>query len=154
MATSLLEDSVESNMIVRFQRSTQVLKIAERLLSIWNQNQVHTNIIATKRDERLDARQRIAESMLNEDEITADGSQGSFHRSRGHRIVDTAIDLYSFVISYHLVRAKVPFPRLAGNGVKVALVLHYLFEDILDGLVQGQVLAAVCHYGGAVMNHN
>jgi len=155
VATSLLEDSVESNISIRFQRSTQVLKIAERLLSIWNQNQVQTNIFAKKRDERLDARQRVAESMLNEDEMTDDGSQGSFRRSRGHRIVDAALDLYSFVISIHLVRAKVPFPYLAGNGVnRRSRIGTAPLRRYLDGLVQRQVLAAVCHYGGAVMNHN
>jgi len=155
VATKLLEVGVQERDGSHFQRSAQVLKIAERLLSTWNFNQVQNNLFARNRDERLNARQQVAESILDEEEMTDDGSQGSFRRSRGHRIVDTALDLYSFVLSNHLAQAKVPFPRLAGNGVdRRGRMATAPLRRYLDGLVQRQVLSSMCNYGGSIMNRD
>ena len=147
-ATSLLDGNVApDNMSAEIQKARSILALAERNLSLWSEHQRETNAAAARRHERMKAKQIISDATS-----PLDGEQGAnkkFQYSRGHRIVDSALDLYGYTLKNLLKRAKVPLPNAPGQGgnrrgrLGTAPLRRYV-----DAMAQRQALSALCNYGG------
>ena len=94
------------------EKAKAILLVAERNLKKWSFSQQLNNGIAQKREARLAARETLANSAgrLKQSDDGADG----FRRTRGHRLVDAALDLYSHESSRLLRRVKAAVPRAIG----------------------------------------
>ena len=148
-ATSLLDGNVvPDSMSVEMQKARSILALAERNLSLWSEHQRETNEAAARRHERMKAKQIISDATS-----PLDGERGAtikkFQYSRGHRIVDSALDLYGYALTNLLKRAKVPIPNAPGQGgnrrgrLGTAPLRRYV-----DAMAQRQALSALCNYGG------
>lgn len=127
-----------------------ILSVAERNLSLWSQRHNQRNQAAQKRDQRMANKELISKEInaASKSRARDDGVGHSFQRSRGHRMVDSSLDLYAFAIETLMSRAKQPIPRAAGSGsdrrgrLGTAPLRRYI-----DGLAQRQALSALCGYG-------
>ena len=147
-ATSLLDGNVApDDMSAEMQKARSILALAERNLSLWSEHQRETNKAAARRHERMKAKQIISDASS-----PLDGERGAnkkFQYSRGHRIVDSALDLYGYALTNLLKRAKVPIPNAPGQGgnrrgrLGTAPLRRYV-----DAMAQRQALSALCNYGG------
>ena len=148
-ATSLLDGNVVTdNVSAEMQKARSILALAERNLSLWSEHQRETNEAAARRHERMKAKQIISDATS-----PLDGDRGAnnkkFQYSRGHRIVDSALDLYGYALTDLLKRAKVPIPNAPGQGgnrrgrLGTAPLRRYV-----DAMAQRQALSALCNYGG------
>lgn len=118
-------------------KATAVLALAERNLLLWSKQYKQTSEAARKREERLSAR-----------EIVSQNRKG-FQRTRGHRLVDTALDLYGVALSQLLRRKKAPIPRASGSGAdRMGRVATAPLRRLVDGMAQRQALSVLCGYGG------
>jgi hypothetical protein len=123
-----------------------VISVAERNLSLWSNRHKQLNTAAQQRERRLATRELIA-AATNEPSSRDDGVRG-FQRSRGHRLVDAALDIYAFAVSILMKQAGQPIPRAAGSGVDRGGRLGTApLRRYIDGLAQRQVLSALCKYG-------
>ncbi|KAL3823745.1 hypothetical protein ACHAXA_004838 [Cyclostephanos tholiformis] len=131
--------------------STQaILSVAERNLSLWSQFHSQRNQAAQKREQRMASKELISKELhaASKSRARDDGVGHSFQRSRGHRMVDSSLDLYAFAIETLMSRAKQPIPRAAGSGsdrrgrLGTAPLRRYI-----DGLAQRQALSVLCGYG-------
>ena len=148
-ATIVLESS-KDNVPKSMSTTKALLSVAERNLSLWSQRHQQLNQAAQKREKRLATKEAISK------ELTAaarapmrdDGVGGSFQRSQGHRVVDSALDLYAFAISTLMNRAKHPIPRAAGSGADRGGRLGTApLRRYIDGIAQRQALSVLCNYG-------
>jgi exoribonuclease R len=137
-ATKLLDCSIEDTP-KEMSSVKAVLAGAERNLSLWSARHMQMNKAAQQREVRLKAREMVAANTNRS--YRDDGAGGSFQRSRGHRLVDSALDLYAFALGTLMKRAKQPIPRAAGR-LGTAPLRRYI-----DGLAQRQALSALCNYG-------
>lgn len=122
------------------ERLFPVLGVIERNLEKWKHYRTSRSKVAQKREARLSARQ-------SDGGMFDDGRDG-FRRTRGHRLVDTALDLYSFAATGLLRRSRVPIPRAAGAGsAQGARLATAPLRRYIDGQVQLQLLATQANYG-------
>mmetsp|Transcript_22242 Transcript_22242/g.46786 ORF Transcript_22242/g.46786 Transcript_22242/m.46786 type:complete len:991 (-) Transcript_22242:465-3437(-) len=148
-ATAILEDSVE-NMPESMANTKALLGIAERNLLMWNRRHMQINEAAKKREKRLATREYISNEIKSAPGIQSrdDGVGGSFQRSRGHRMVDSALELYAFAVSTLMSKAKQPIPRAAGSGADRGGRLGTApLRRYIDGIAQRQALSVLCNYG-------
>jgi exoribonuclease R len=137
-ATECLDNRDQMEKRSPLQKASAVLALAERNLELWSKQYKQTNVAARKRDERLAAK-----------EIVAQSRQDGFQRSRGHRLVDVALDLYGVSLSQLLRQKKAPIPRASGSGsARMGRVATAPLRRMVDGMAQRQVLAVLCGYGG------
>ena len=133
-------------------QTKSLLDVIELDLSNWKENRLKTNDAARKREKRLQVREMVAKETVDTRSMRDDGAKGSFQRSRGHRIVDNALDLYGVALSDLLIQAKAPIPRASGSGkdrggrLGTAPLRRYI-----DGVAQRQALSVLCKYGGPPM---
>ena len=145
-ATSLLESSTDD--VPKSMTNTKaVLSVAERNLALWSKRHQQLNQSAQKREKRLSTKELISKELNNasgrRQAIRDDGVGNSFQRSRGHRIVDSSLDLYAFAIGTLMKRAKQPIPRAPGTTrLGTAPLRRYI-----DGLAQRQAISVLCGYG-------
>jgi exoribonuclease R len=124
-------------------KARAVLLVAERNLNLWNLNRRQRSESARKREARLAGRETKSTALGQRD----DGSEG-FQRTRAHRLVDMALDLYTYASSGLMRRAKVPIPRAAGAGTESGgRVASAPLRRYIDGQAQRQLLAVLCDYG-------
>jgi len=146
-ATTLLEsnaDEVPKSMST----SKAVISVAERNLSLWSKRHRQLNQSAQKREKRLATKERIAKESGGRSQGRDDGVGNSFQRSRGHRLVDSSLDLYSFALGTLVKRAKQPIPRAAGRGADRGGRLGTApLRRYIDGIAQRQALSVLCGYG-------
>jgi len=140
-ATSLLDcDTDKSNV-------KAVLSVAHRNLSRWSRRHANLNEAARKREDRLSQKELISNATGRDGRD--DGVGGSFQRSRGHRLVDSSLDLYAFALGTLMRRANQPIPRAPGSmenrggRLGTAPLRRYI-----DGMAQRQAIAVLCDYGG------
>ena len=77
-----------------------------------------------------------------------DGVGHSFQRSRGHRMVDSSLDLYGHAVETLMSRMKQPIPRAVGSGTnRRGLIGTAPLRRYIDGIAQRQALSALCGYG-------
>ena len=134
------------------EQTKSLLNVIEQNLSNWKENRLKTNDAARKREHRLQVREIVAKETVDTRSMRDDGAKGSFQRSRGHRIVDNALDLYGVTLSDLLIGSKAPIPRASGSGkdrggrLGTAPLRRYI-----DGIAQRQALSVLCKYGGPPM---
>lgn len=127
-----------------------ILSVAERNLMLWSKHHQERNQAAQKREQRLSTKQLISNQMntLPGGKQRDDGVGYSFQRSRGHRIVDSSLDLYAFALSLLMNRAKQPIPRALGRGADRGGRLGTApLRRYIDGIAQRQAISVLCGYG-------
>lgn len=147
-ATTLLETNAEE--VPRSMSNTKaIISVAERNLDLWSERHRQRNQAAQKREKRLSTKEYISREVnaASGTQVRDDGVQG-FQRSRGHRMVDSSLDLYAFAVGTLMRRAKQPIPRAAGSGADRGGRLGTApLRRYIDGLAQRQALSTLCDYG-------
>lgn len=136
-------------------RAQAILTVADRNIQLWKEYHRMRSNTAREREERLAAYEEIGQQMHGAvNRATAnttprnndDGSTG-FQRSLGHRLVDSAMDLYGYAISGLMHRSSTPYlPRV--SGTRSGRVATAPLRRYVDGMAQRQVLSVLCDYGG------
>lgn len=115
-------------------RPAAILSLVERSLKASSKQRKQSSEAARKREARLAAKEVVS---------------GGFRRTRGHRLVDMALDLYGAVLSQLLQKHKAPVPRASGSGAsRAGRVATAPLRRLVDGMAQRQALAVLCNYGG------
>lgn len=115
-------------------RPAAILSLVERSLRASSKQRKQSSEAARKREARLAAKEVVS---------------GGFQRTRGHRLVDMALDLYGAVLSQLLQKHKAPVPRASGSGAsRAGRVATAPLRRLVDGMAQRQALAVLCNYGG------
>ena len=135
------------------QAAQAIIMVAERNLKLWDDYERQHNIVAQKREVRLATRERSSLQNLStarqlNREQRDDGVDG-FRRTRGHRVVDVALNLYTNVAMQLLQRIRAPIPRAMGAdySTRGGRVGTAPLRRYIDGQIQRQLLALLCHYG-------
>ena len=138
-ATSIMGDRESTNSTER-----AMLLVIERLLSMWSKHRMQQDDNARKREARLNDRE-ISGKSVYADNV---GDSSSFQRTRGHRLVDSALDLHGLALYNLLSRADVAIPMAKGAEVtRGGRLATAPLRRYLDGMAQVQALAALCDYG-------
>lgn len=118
----------------------------EQLLTSWGSRRLRSSESARKRESRLSAREMAGRD--NWSTLDSDDGSVSFRRTRGHRLVDSSLALYSVVLSSLMRRAgeKLPTPAGAGSAQEGRVSTGPL-RRYVDGEAQRQALAVLCGYG-------
>lgn len=152
-ASSILDTNVKYKKGTPLATVQAVLSIAERNLSLWSTRRVNTSQNAKKREKRLKVRELVAAEVMQGFHMRDDGASGSFQRTKGHRVVDSALDLYGHAISRLMKKEKAPIPRTSGNGIaKGGRLGSAPLRRYIDGIAQRQLISVLCNYGGPAMN--
>ena len=144
-ATTLLENNPQLDSRHPLMTSRSVIAVVDRILSLWSDQQMQDNTSSKKREERLVVRELVAKEQY-QGNGRDDGSNG-FLRSRGHRVVDRALDMHGFALMGLLRRSKAPVPMASGvkDGGRVGTAPLRRF---VDGMVQRQAVSVLCNFGG------
>ena len=151
--TGLLEGKIDATGSKELGKIKQLLAVVERNLSVWGQLHRQSNSAAEKREERLALKEFVTDQQTqsNKKQQRDDGQDG-FRRTRGNRIVDTSLDLYSYVLAGLMKRKKAFIPQQAGSeqgrGGRVATAP---LRRYVDGMAQRQVLSVLCNHGDPPM---
>jgi exoribonuclease R len=147
-ATSLLECNIDDTP-QSLTNAKSIISVAERNLSLWNRRHRQRNEAARKRESRLATRELVASELKAAGgQSRDDGVGGSFQRSRGHRLVDSSLDLYAYAVGTMMKRANQPIPRAAGSGAdRGGRLATAPLRRYIDGLAQRQALSVLCDYG-------
>ena len=79
-----------------------------------------------------------------------DGSEG-FVRSRGHRLVDSAMAIHTYAVANLLKRANAPIPWVRGaDWSRGGRLASSPLRRFVDGQSQRQALAFCCNFGVAL----
>jgi RNB domain len=125
-----------------------LLMVAERNLKLWAENHRRQNVAALQREKRLTARELTTQSLYRNSAVGRDDGVDGFRRSRGHRVVDASLMLYSIVANDIFRRMKAPFPRAIGaDASRGGRVGTAPLRRYIDGQTQRQLLAVACNYG-------
>ena len=152
-ATGLLEGKIDTTGDKELGKMKQLLAVIERNLNVWGQLRRKSDSAAQKREERLALKEYVADQQTqpNKKQLRDDGQDG-FRRTRGNKIVDTSLDLYSYVLAGLIKRKKAYIPQQAGSeqgrGGRVATAP---LRRYIDGMAQRQVLSVLCNYGDLPM---
>jgi RNB domain len=147
-ASDLLEGNVDTSNDRRLHRTGQVLAVAERFLTAWDQQNRQTSDAAQKREERL----ALKEFVTQQQRQNLRDNDG-FLRTRGHKLVDTSLNLYSYAAKALMRRAKAFLPQQAGSGQdRDGRVATAPLRRYVDGMAQRQILSVACGYGGPPMS--
>ncbi|KAK1745604.1 ribonuclease domain-containing protein [Skeletonema marinoi] len=147
-ATNLLE--IDSQNVPKSLTNTRaIITVAERNLSLWSQRRTERSETAQKREKRLATKEFISQELRAAGNVARDdGVGGSFQRSRGHRLVDSSLDLYAVAITSLMKQKKKPVPRAAGSGVDRGGRLGTApLRRYIDGMCQKQAIAVLCGHG-------
>jgi hypothetical protein len=145
-ATSILEGTLEKRDPM-LDKAKALLGVAERNLNLWSTFHRSKHKAAQAREERLAAREVVGNEVHGKG-MRDDGVEG-FQRSRGHRLVDSALNLYGYALDGLLYRAEAPIPRVAGTGGdRLGRVATAPLRRYIDGIAQRQALSVLCGYGG------
>lgn len=135
---------------------TILLKL-EQILTKWSQRRQERSETARKKEARFWSREEAAKqptsdfrnSLGNDNYYDDDEDYGEFRRTRAHRLVDTALDLYGYSARRLLNRAKVPIPAARGAGLGGRVATAPL-RRYIDGECQRQLLAALLKFGSVM----
>lgn len=155
-ASDILDRNVDVNE-ASMRQVAAVLLIADRNLSIWKLNRLKANEAAAQRENRLQVKEMIAKEIVNGNgkDVRDDGFGGSFQRTRGHKLVDQALDLYGSTLSKLLKKYKAPIPRASGSTEeRDGRLATAPLRRYIDGVAQRQALSVLCSYGGPPMSQS
>ena len=154
-ASNLLESSDDTQLEPALKRGKAILAVAERNILRWSQARVAKDKSARLREERLSVKEMISQQTVSAGRSRDGGQSGSFQRTRGHLIVDAALDLYGYALSGLLWRKKAPVPRASGSGTDRGGRLGTApLRRYIDGIAQQQALSVLCNYGGKPMTRD
>jgi RNB domain len=144
-ATTLLETNPQLDSRHPLMAARSILAVVDRILTLWSVQQTQDNANSKKREERLVVRELVAKEQY-QGNGRDDGSNG-FQRSRGHRLVDVALDMHGFALRGLLRRSKAPVPMASGvkDGGRVGTAPLRRF---VDGMAQRQAVSVLCNFGG------
>ncbi len=157
-ATDLLDrkgTTVSNNEMQRktMQAAQAILMVAERNLKLWDDYERQHNLVAQQREVRLATRERSSmlqkvSTTTRQWELRDDGVDG-FRRTRGHRLVDVALNLYTNVAMQLLQQIRAPIPRAMGAdyNTRGGRVGTAPLRRYIDGQIQRQLLAMLCQHG-------
>ena len=125
-------------------KARAMLLVVERNLKLWSDERRRNSEAARKRESRMAAREAQGGARRRSgNKPSGDDGRDGFRRTRGHRLVDAALDLYAYASTGLLRKANAPIPRTPGAGrVATAPLRRYI-----DGQAQRQMLAVLCGYG-------
>ena len=145
-ATRLMEKGTSKSTILKDNtddKARAILLVTERILNAWSQARQSRSVSAKKREERM----KEKETEFQKDAMFDDGRDG-FVRTRAHRVVDSALDLYSYAAAGLLRRAESLIPRAQGAGAdRGGRIATSPLRRFLDGEAQRQLLAVGCNFG-------
>jgi hypothetical protein len=144
-ATTLLETNPRLDPRHPLKVARSVISAVDRILALWTTHQTENSSSAKKREERLAVRELVAKEQNIGFQGRDDGTNG-FQRSRGHRLVDTALDLHGFTLLALLRRSKAPIPM--ASGAKDGRVGTAPLRRFVDGMAQRQAVSVLCNFGG------
>mmetsp|Transcript_20167 Transcript_20167/g.36604 ORF Transcript_20167/g.36604 Transcript_20167/m.36604 type:complete len:967 (-) Transcript_20167:1895-4795(-) len=152
-ASTLMESTKTDNQALS--QAKAIMSVAERNLSLWSRQHNQTNVAAQKREQRM----VVKEMLARETNASPRGrshrntrNNESFLRTRGHRMVDSALDVYAYALSGLMYRKNAPVPRASGSGADRGGRLGTApLRRYIDGIVQRQALSVLCGYGGPPM---
>ena len=126
-----------------------IITVIERNVSTWSQHRRKNSEAAQKREKRLATKELISQELSAAgNAVRDDGVGGSFQRSRGHRVVDSALDLYAVVIASMMKQKKKPMPRAAGSAAdRGGRLCTAPLRRYIDGMGQRQAVAVLCKHG-------
>jgi hypothetical protein len=144
-ASTIMEgkgDAMEGGDSMRKARA--VLLVVERNLKSWYERRLQSSEVAQKREQRMSSKESPAPLLKT---LRDNGSDG-FFRSRGHRLVDSSLDLYAYALSGLLRRANAPMPRARGaDASRGGRLATSPLRRFIDGQSQRQALAVCCDFG-------
>jgi hypothetical protein len=148
-AVMYMEDvSMETDLDARGAKARAILQVAERNLNLWSVARRENSEFARKREARLSAREDEARG-----DVTGDDGRNGFVRTRGHLLVDSALDLFGYGTARLLQVSKAPVPRTAGaDASRGGRVATAPLRRYIDGVAQRQALAVLCKYGGSPLS--
>jgi len=144
-ATALMDGKGSAAALDAHKKARAMLLVVERNLKLWSDERRRNSEAARKRESRMAAReaQGGARRRLSGNKPSGDDGRDGFRRTRGHRLVDAALDLYAYASTGLLRKVNAPIPRTPGAGrVATAPLRRYI-----DGQAQRQLLAVLCDYG-------
>lgn len=148
-ATALLDRS--SKLDESKEKLRALLLVIERNLVKWSEWHLRRSEVARLREERL-INKEVLYDPTDYNGIRDDGSDG-FVRTRGHKIVDMALDMYSYAVSRIMGRNNIPIPYATGaDRSRGGRVATSPLRRFIDGQAQRQLLAGCCQIG-QVMSH-
>jgi RNB domain len=151
-ASDLLDGNVDTSNDLRLHRSRQVLAVVERTLIAWYQQRRQTSDAAQKREERLALKEFVSHHQQRQNR--RDNYDEGFLRTRGHRLVDISLNLYSYVAKGMMRRSKAFLPQHAGSGqARDGRVATAPLRRYVDGMAQRQILSVACGHGGPPMSN-
>jgi RNB domain len=143
-ATNLLEGNRGNDPATN--RIQALLMVAERHLQVWQDQRLRKDVAARQRESRLSKRETSSKPIIRKGGRD-DGVDG-FRRSRGHRLVDAALQLYSHLAIRLLREQTAPYPRAIGaDASRGGRVGTAPLRRYIDGQTQRQMLAVLCQYG-------
>jgi hypothetical protein len=145
VASALLDGSLEKE-DPALTKVKAILAVVERDLGLWSEHRRQSSSTAQAREERLAARETVGKQVFGNSRGRDDGREG-FQRTRGHRLVDSCLDLYGYSMNGLLRRANASLPRVAGTE-RDGRVATAPLRRYIDGVAQRQAIAELCGYGG------
>ena len=134
-ATELMERTSVDGDLRKYQA---LLLVAERIVGAWQTRRRENSDTAKDRDRRLESRTRSKASDVDD----------SFERSRGHRLVDDCLTLYSWSTSRIIKKAGAPVPFVPGaEAARGGRTATGPLRRYIDGQSQRQALAVACDFG-------
>jgi len=124
-ASDLLDGKIEEsymNKNIDLSKSKAVLSVAERNLSLWSNYNKKTSKAARDREKRMTAKELISREIIDPIQTKSNRQRGKgdadrvFQRTRGHRTVDSALDLYGFGLDILMRKKNASIPRASGSG--------------------------------------
>jgi exoribonuclease R len=154
-ASELLECSDDS-LSNRTKQVKMLLQVIEKAMTKWKATQLRSNVAAQQREKRLKVKEMVAKETIGIDSSRDDGANGSFQRTRGHRLVDYTLDLYGVTLSFMMKKTNAPIPRVSGSGEEErgGRVGSAPLRRYIDGMIQRQALSVLCNYGDPPMTKN
>ena len=155
-ATALLDGSLmeEIDNDPTLVKTRGILVIAERLITRWSEHYRGQSEVAQAREKRLEAREMVGKQLYGTKASRGrsgprgNGQEG-FQRTRGHRLVDSCLEMYGYTMHGLLQRANASIPRVAGTGRdRLGRIATAPLRRYVDGVAQRQALSVLCAYGG------
>jgi exoribonuclease R len=123
-----------------------ILAVVDRNLRKWSLYHQGHSTAARQRETRLSTRAKHPNNARSK--FQSDNGSDGFRRTRSHRLVDAALDLYANASAGLLLRAKAPIPRAPGaDESRGGRLATSPLRRYIDGQAQRQLLAVLCQYG-------
>lgn len=115
-------------------KTKATLDTIARLLEIWQTQRIVKSAVSRRREEKLQSRDR---------------SSATFARSQAHRVVDSSLDLFSYVATKLLREKKAPVCRIPGSGAgRGGRLATAPLRRFIDGMAQKQIISILCGGSG------